>query len=73
MGARKNETLPAVFITVRRVNLCEHARSSPELAEVYADMIALRRRVGLCALADIYAHQADATAQRLPTTSPPAS
>ncbi len=71
--ARKNETLPIIFITVRRVNLCEHARSLPELAEAYADMSALCRRAGLRALADVYAHQADATAQHLPTTSPPVS
>jgi len=73
MGARKNETLPAVVITVRQVNLCAHAVSSPELAEAYADLSALCRRMGLGALADVYAHQADATALRLPTMSPPAS
>jgi hypothetical protein len=73
MGARKNETLPAVVITMRRVNLCAHAASSPELAEAYADLSALCRRVGLRALAGVYARQADATALRLPTTSPPAS
>ena len=65
---RKNETLPVIYITVRRVNLCEHAASSPELAEAYADLSALCRRVGLRALADVYARQSDATAQHLPTT-----
>jgi hypothetical protein len=54
---RKNETLPVIFITVRRVNLCEHADASPELAEAYADMSALCRRVGLRALAEVYARQ----------------
>jgi len=66
MGARKNETLPAVVITVRRVNLCEHAASSPEQVVACAGLSALCRRMGLGALAD-------ATALRLPTMSPPAS
>ena len=65
---RQNETLPVIFITVRRVNLCEHADASPELAEAYADIGSLCRRAGLRTLADVYARQADATAQRLPTT-----
>src|SRR5574341_56430 len=70
---QKNDALAVIFITVRRVNLCEHARSSPDLAEAYADMSALCRRAGLRALADVYARQAGATAQHLPTTSPPVS
>jgi hypothetical protein len=56
--ARKNDTLAVIFITVRRVNLCEHAGSSPDLAEAYADMSSLCRRAGLRTLAEVYTRRA---------------
>ena len=70
--ARAGETWMLTFITVRRVNLCEHAAPSPELIRAYRDMSALSSRFGLRTLAEVYARRAQATARRVAETQSPA-
>ncbi len=58
-----NETLPLLFIALRRLNLTERAGTSPELARAYAEMSVLAGLVGLHPLAEAYIRRAHAAAQ----------
>ena len=58
-----NETLPLIYMAVRRLNLTERAGTSPDLARAYAEMSVLSGLVGLHTLAEAYVRRAHAAAQ----------